>query len=161
MSADQAGRGPARPSLRPLAAQDLEAVVELDRRITGRTRRGYFEKRLGAALREPARHIQVAVADDEGVVGFVLARVLEGEFGRAGAVVVLETIDVEPGRQGQGLGRMLLGGLEDVMRRKGIEELQTQAPWTQHELLRFFDASGFALAPRRVIACPVERAANL
>ncbi|HET9989359.1 MAG TPA: hypothetical protein VFQ65_12600, partial [Kofleriaceae bacterium] len=46
--------------LRPLIAQDLDAVVALDRRITKSSRGGYFAKRLDAALRHPRRHLQLA-----------------------------------------------------------------------------------------------------
>ena len=35
--------------LRMLTADDLERVIEIDRTITGRSRRGFFEKRLEAA----------------------------------------------------------------------------------------------------------------
>lgn len=148
-------------SVRPLVEADLEAVVALDRRITGRSRRGYFEKRLGAALRDPSGHIQVAVTDDGALAGFALARVLEGEFGRARSAVALETIDIEPDHRRRGLGRMLLAGLEKVMRHKGISELQSQAAWYDHDLLGFFDATGFSLASRQIVGCPVGRATNL
>ena len=41
--------------------------------------------------------------------------------------------------------------LTKVMRQKGVQSLQSQADWTNHGLLRFFDSSGFALAPRLVL----------
>lgn len=148
-------------AVRPLLEADLGAVVALDRAITGRSRRGYFEKRLAAALREPGGHIQVAVTVDGALAGFALARVLEGEFGSTRSAVVLETIDVDPGQRHHGLGHMLLDGVEQVMRHKGITELQTQAAWSDHELLRFFDAGGFSLAPRQVVSCRVGRATDL
>jgi preprotein translocase subunit Sec61beta len=37
------------------------------------------------------------------------------------------------------------------MREKGVQSLQSQADWTNHGLLRFFDSSGFGLAPRLVL----------
>ena len=146
---------------RPLTAEDLDAVVAIDREIVGRSRPGYFEKRLAAALREPAGHIQVAVADPEGLAGFVLARVLEGEFGRPRPAALLEAIGVAPARRHQGVGRRLLAGLEEVMRSKGLVQLETQVAWNDHEMVRFLDQSGFALAPRQIISCPVSRAAQL
>jgi len=146
---------------RPLAAEDLDAVVAIDREIVGRSRRGYFEKRLAAALREPDGHIQVAVADDGGLAGFIMARVLEGEFGRPRPVALLEAIGVAPARQHHGVGRMLLAALEEVMGKKGLGQLETQAVWNDHALLRFLDRSGFVLAPRQIISCPVGRASEL
>jgi hypothetical protein len=32
-----------------------------------------------------------------------------------------------------------------------VQSLQSQADWTNHPLLRFFDSSGFRLAPRLVL----------
>jgi hypothetical protein len=86
--------------LRPLAAQDLDAVVDIDAQITGRSRRAYFERRLQAALRAPALHIQFAAEENGVLVGHVLARKLEGEFGRVKPAMRLELIGVRPGEQG-------------------------------------------------------------
>jgi hypothetical protein len=44
-----------------------------------------------------------------------------------------------------------MAGLIEVMRGKGVQSLQSQADWTNHGLLRFFDSSGFGLAPRLVL----------
>ena len=73
---------PALPTIRALAPADLSAVVAIDAAGEGRTRRDYVERRLRAAQREPALHAQFAASDGSGVVGFMLARVLAGEFGR-------------------------------------------------------------------------------
>jgi hypothetical protein len=37
------------------------------------------------------------------------------------------------------------------MRTKSVHMLQSQADWTNHALLKFFDVSGFGLAPRLVL----------
>jgi hypothetical protein len=44
-----------------------------------------------------------------------------------------------------------MNGLTEVLRRKGVQSVQSQADWTNHVLLRFFDASGFGLAPRLIL----------
>lgn len=157
----QASGGTAALKSRPLEPEDLDAVVAIDREIVGRSRRGYFEKRLAAALRDPASHIQVAVADDDGLAGFVLARVLEGEYGRPKPAALLEAIGVSPARQHHGAGHMLMATLDEVMGEKGLGQLETQAAWNDHALLRFLDENGFALAPRQIVSCPVSRAAEL
>jgi predicted N-acetyltransferase YhbS len=144
-------------STRLLSKHDFEAVVELDRRTSGRARRGYMERRLEAALRHPQRHVQLA-ADREGMLaGFLLARIVEGEYGRRHPAVLLETIGVDPDHQGCGIGRGLLERLETLMEKEGILELMTQARWTNRPLLRFLAGSGFTLAPRQILECPVEQ----
>lgn len=141
--------------LRRLAAADLDAVVAIDAQITGRSRQSYFERRLRAALREPALHVQYAVERDGMLEGYVLARRLEGEFGRAVPSLRVEVIGVRPGEQGHGLGDSLLGALEADARKHGATELRTQAAWTDHGMLRFLAHSGFILGGSQVIDCAV------
>ena len=47
------------------------------------------------------------------------------------------------------------------MRSKGSPVLRTEAAWTDHAMLRFLDAAGFALAPRQVIERSVDSGAEL
>jgi UDP-glucose 4-epimerase len=49
-----------------------------------------------------------------------------------------------------------MDGLTKLMREKGVQALHSQADWTNHALLRFFDASGFRLAPRLVLERSVQ-----
>ena len=104
---------PSGATLRRLAAQDMGAVAQIDAAITGRSRRSFFERRLEAALREPAVNLQFAVEQEGRVAGYLLARKLEGEFGRAEPALRLEIIGVAPGKQGKGLGLALLRKLQD------------------------------------------------
>jgi ribosomal protein S18 acetylase RimI-like enzyme len=144
--------GPPKTNVRPLTAADLEAVIALDAAIFRRSRRGYMQKRLEAALRDPSAHIQCAVDCDGAFAGFILARVREGEFGREAPAAAFEAIGVSPSIQRRGLGHMLMRGLEDIARRKGLASIQTDASWRTHELLRFLDDCGFDLAPRQVLS---------
>lgn len=137
--------------VRPLVPTDLDRVVALDRTLSGRSRRGFFEARLAAALRDPKGFIQLGIGDGDGLAGYVFVRVLEGEFGTETRSAVLDAVGVDPGRQGAGLGRTLMTGLEDTMRKAGIGELQSQVDWTNHGLIRFLGAAGFRLAPRMVL----------
>jgi len=147
-------------SSRPLKAEDLDEVIEIDRQNIGRSRRGYLTKRVDAALADPTHHIQVGIDAENGVAGYLLARVIEGEFGRDKAVV-LEDMGVDPAHDHQGIGKSLLAGLDDVMRQKGVGVVQTNAGWTAHDLLRFFDHQGFVMAPRHVVECGTDLANKL
>jgi GNAT superfamily N-acetyltransferase len=138
-------------NLRALKPADLAAVVELDRRITGRSRRVFFEKRLKAALADPADFIAVAVETDGVLTGFAIARLQNGEFGDDRRVAALDVIGVDPDSQKGGLGTLLLDGLAEGMRRRDLHELRTQVDWHDQKLIRFFAAGGFSLAPRQVL----------
>ena len=138
-------------NVRPLRSTDLERVIAIDSAYVGEPRRRFFEKRLAHAEQHREDFVHVGVARDGVLVGFAFARILRGEFGREQAMATLDAFGVERGSQDRGVGRALMDGLTEVMRRKGVQSLQSQADWTNHTLLRFFDASGFGLAPRLVL----------
>ena len=142
-------------TIRPLRPQDLDAVVAIDQAIEGRPRRGYVQRRLDAALREPARHAQFAAADAQGLVGYLLARVLRGEFGRQQPALRVELVGVRREAQQHGIGRQLLDALIAYARRHQVAELRTAARWNDHTMLKWLDAMGFALAPDLIIDCAV------
>ena len=142
--------------LRRLAAADVDAVVEIDAQITGRSRRSYFERRLQAALRAPTLHTQFAAEEDGVLEGYVLARRLEGEFGGVEPALRLEVISVRPGEQGHGFGDKLLCALEADARKHGIFELRTQAAWKDRGMLSFLDHAGFQLGRSQIIDCEIH-----
>lgn len=134
--------------VRALCAEDLDAVVRIDRKITGDDRRGYYEPRLRTALEESGIRVSL-VAEVEGIVaGFVLGRVYHGEYGRTESFASLDSIGVGPGYRGQGVGRALLRQLLRNLRALRIERLQTEVEWDHWELLGFLRESGFQPAPR-------------
>ena len=68
----------ASPVLRPAEDSDLESVITLDRGHSGQSRRGFFEKRWRAMARAPEAFISLAAEQENSLVGFVLAHVLDG-----------------------------------------------------------------------------------
>jgi ribosomal protein S18 acetylase RimI-like enzyme len=138
-----------------LASGQLDAVVGIDAALIGRSRRAYFERRLAAAQRDPERHLQVAVGADGVIAGFMLGRVLEGEFGRSEPQVRLEAFGVRPAAQHRGLGHELSAAFEAQATKRGIAEIRTTALWRHHELLRFLDRAGYRLAENAIVDCAV------
>src|SRR5690242_14475384 len=94
-------------AIRPLARDDLPAVIAIDTAIEGHSRATYVERRLAAALREPALHAQFAACEGAGLAGYILGRVLVGEFGRSQASLRLELVGVRPQAQRGGAGKNL------------------------------------------------------
>lgn len=137
--------------VRALRQTDLEGVIAIDSGHVGEPRRRFFEKRLVNARQHPEDFVHVGVTRNGSLVGFAFARILRGEFGREQAIATLDAVGVEHDSRERGVGRALMGGLTKVMREKGVQSLQSQADWTNHALLRFFDATGFRLAPRLVL----------
>jgi GNAT superfamily N-acetyltransferase len=133
---------------RSLGAGDLEQVIAIDCAHSGHSRRRFFEKRFAAAKAQPDDFIHVGLVEGRSLRGFAIARVLRGEFGHAQAIAVLDAIGVVAESRDQGIGQALLRELTAVMRRRGVHGLQSQAVWTNQELMHFFAAAGFKLAPR-------------
>jgi ribosomal protein S18 acetylase RimI-like enzyme len=138
-------------TVRPLRSTDLERVIAIDSAHVGEPRRHFFEKRLAHANRHPEDFVHVGVVREGALVGFAFARILRGEFGREQAIATLDAVGVEHDSREHGVGRALMDGITKIMREKKVQALQSQAEWTNHVLLRFFDASGFGLAPRLVL----------
>jgi GNAT superfamily N-acetyltransferase len=147
-------------SIRMLASDDLERVITIDRVHTGRSRRRFFERRFAAADLHPEDYIQIGVTRGGALRGFVFARLLRGEFGREHLAAVLDAIGVELESQERGVGQNLMEELVGKLRAIGARTLHSQAEWSDSELLRFFAASGFKLAPRlaleRSVAAPLD-----
>ena len=138
-------------SIRALQPRDLDAVVVIDQAIEGRPRRNYIQRRLAAAVREPARHVQFAAVDGGALAGYLLARVLHGEFGREQTGLRIELVGVRRDLQQRGIGRRLLDALVDHARRNAVAELRSAADWTHHGMVRWFDAMGFSLSADRIV----------
>ena len=150
--------------VRRLGVDDVETVIAIDRAHSGRARRHFFEKLLAAAKVRPADFVCIGIHRDDALRGFAIARILRGEFGRENAVAVLDAISVEIQSQERGIGHALMGELIETLRAMGVQSLQSLAEWTNHDLLRFFDTSGFMLAPRlsleRSVGEPLEEASE-
>ena len=144
---------PAAPDFGPLARDkvpvramkenDLPGIVAIDRRITGRNRSDYFSERLAEALFESDVRVSLLAERDDLPVGFIMARVDLGEFGRFEPIAVLDTIGVDPDFRGQGVGRALLSQLLVNLSTLRIERVRTEIDWRDRELLGFLDHCGF------------------
>lgn len=140
---------------RSLGFDDLEVVIAIDRAHTGRARRHFFEKRFAAAKAEPKDFLHIGIQRGGALRGFAIVRILRGEFGRERAVAVLDAVGVEPHSQERGIGQALMNELVENLGAMGVHSLQSLADWTNHDLLRFFKASGFGLALRLALERPV------
>ena len=141
---------------RSLQASDLDPVVDIDHRIVGRSRQGFFEKRLEAAIKAPEDFVAVGVEDGGRLVGYAFTRIHVGDFGTEGKVAVLDTIGVDPDIHAKGIGRIIMEALENRLRKKEVTEIRTQSDWRYPGLIQFFAAMNFEIAPANVLECSTE-----
>jgi ribosomal protein S18 acetylase RimI-like enzyme len=141
---------------RDLTAADLDRVVEIDAAGAGRARPAFYARRLASAT-DVGSDLGIGVDGGGELLGFVFARVLDGEFGGVAPVGVLDALAVAPADRRSGTGRTLLDALADRLRARGAVQLRTQASWTERDLVSFFAVAGFTLAPQLVLERSVEQ----
>ena len=129
--------------VRAMKADDLRALVGIDRRIVGRDRSAYFERKLAEALQESDVRVSLVAELDGGPIGFIMARVDLGEFGRVETTAVIDTIGVDPDYQNRGVGRALVSQLLTNLGTLRVEKVRTEVDWQDHDLLAYLDRNGF------------------
>ncbi|UCB59633.1 MAG: GNAT family N-acetyltransferase [Candidatus Bathyarchaeota archaeon] len=141
--------------IRALTEKDLDAVVEIDRKVLGKPRAEYWKRKIGLADIYP-RPALVAEIDGD-VVGFILGYVSGWEFGVPDTVGWIDTIGVDPDYQHRGIGKRLFKELVENFKRtgtvaqpeaknisiKGVNVVYTLVKWNDWSLLRFFHEVGF------------------
>ena len=141
--------------VRGLVPEDLEAVVAIDAKGTGRRREGYFRIKLQQNLKETGIKVSLAAEVDGLFRGFLLARVYYGEFGNGEPVAVLDTLGVHPDTQGLGIGQALMEQLLINLAGLGVPTLRTEVAWEDMALLGFFQRQRFRPAARICLELPV------
>src|SRR6185369_4433689 len=97
-----------------------------------------------------------AIDADGALAGYLLARLLHGEFGRRRPALRIELVGARREARGQGLGRQLFEVLRAWAVRHEVDEIHTVASWTDVDMLRWLQRRGFALAPHHVIESAVD-----
>ena len=90
--------------IRSMSEADLDNIVAIDRRATGRDRTAYYRRKMREALRESGVRVSLVAELDGHPVGYIMARVDFGEFGQTDAEAVVDTIGVDDGYRGRGVG---------------------------------------------------------
>jgi len=129
--------------VRKLEKRDVPAIVDMEERQTGVARPSFWEKRI--EMSEAIRpHWASLVAEiDNRVVGFLLGRAGELEFGLPGTVAWIEMIGVDPVFRRGGAARALIENFSESGEDHGIRTIFTLITSNQTELQQFFSRLGF------------------
>ncbi len=132
----------ARLNIRPLTIGDLDAIVEIDRKVLGKVRRDFWRKKI--ELPNPQYPQSGLVAELEGeVIGFIVGEVSGWEFGIPETVGWISTIGVDPNYQHKGVARKLSQEFINNLKTIGVSVVYTLVNWSDWDLLKFFHAMGF------------------
>jgi ribosomal protein S18 acetylase RimI-like enzyme len=138
--------------VRAMRPEDLPRILRIDQQITGRNRSAYIEGKLGEAMDDSAIRVSLTAQLDGAVVGFLMARVDLGDFGRAEPVAVLDTIGVDPGYGHRGVGHALVSQLFASLQALHIDRVETAVRPTELPLLGFLLNCGFVRSQRLAFA---------
>ncbi|GJL81838.1 MAG: hypothetical protein DHS20C01_14720 [marine bacterium B5-7] len=140
-------------NIRSLSLGDLAAIVRIDRHATGRDRSAYLAQKTAEVLEQSGVRISLVAEDKDMAVGFIMARLDYGEFGRTFPMAVIDTIGVDSGYHG--VGQALLQQLTGNLRTLRVDGMRTIVRWDDHELIHFLSNNAFAPAQRIALRCPL------
>ena len=129
-------------TIRALKTEDLDAIVEIDKRVLGEDRKNYWERKLKLTDSKSSQVSLVAEVEGE-VVGFILGDVSGWEFGVPETIGWMDTIGVDPAYQKRGIAKALAHELIKNLKEIGVRTIYTLVSWDDWDLLQFFHAMGF------------------
>jgi GNAT superfamily N-acetyltransferase len=133
-------------AVRPVEGTDLDAIVRIDEKLSGHTRKEYWRRRLElAGLRPPWMSL---VAETDGrVAGFLFGWVGESEFGM-GTTGWIDLIGVDPAYRTRGVGKALVERFANGGRElRAVKKLATLIDLAQADIREFFVRLGFQHGP--------------
>ncbi len=130
------------PIIRIMKEEDLNKIIEIDKKVLGERRPDYWERKTEIAGKKSPLPSLVAEIEGE-VVGFILGSSSGWEHGIPNNIGWIDTIGVDPSYQKKGIGRMLMKELLNYMKKVDVNTVYTLVNWRDGDLLRFFNASGF------------------
>jgi len=128
--------------IRALKREDLEAIVRIDEKVLGESRKAYWERKL-EALGSKSAQTSFAAEVQGKVVGFILGDISGWEFGVPDTIGWIDTIGVDPAYQKKGIATALADELIRGLKGVGVKTVYTLVSWNDWDLLQFFHAMGF------------------
>lgn len=144
--------------IRVLNENDLDAVVEIDRKVLGKKRKEFWKRKIAYSDIYP-RPALVAQIENK-VVGFIMGYVSGWEFGVPNSIGWIDTLGVDPQYQRQGIGTTLFKALiknfkktgrektnniktSDKTKIEGVNDVYTLVNWNDWDLVQFYNKMGF------------------
>ena len=128
--------------VRSFTQEDLDSIVEIDRKVLGKWRWNYWKQQI--ELSNAHFPLSCLVAEFDGkVIGFILGEVSGWEFKIPDTVGWINTIGVDPAYQHRGVARKLSEEFVKNLKEIGVTIAYTLVNWSDWSLLKFFRAMGF------------------
>jgi len=141
--------------IRSLQETDLADIERIDKRITGSPRHNYLQQKVSEVINQSGIRISLVAEKDGFIVGYIMARIDYGEFGRTSSMAVIDTIGVDPRYAGENIGHSLMAQLEANLGYLRVDGIRTIVKWNDFDVLHFLEHSGFTPAQRLTLRCPI------
>jgi len=141
--------------VRTARESDLNAIIRIDRKLNGRERREYYAAKMNEVMSESGIRASLVAEQDGQVVGFIMARVDYGDYGRTEPAAVIDTIGVDPGFGHTGIASALLSQLLANLDALHVEHVRTNVSWKNTALISFLDSNGFVPAQQLILSKPI------
>jgi len=128
--------------IRSFTQEDLDSIVEIDRKVLGKWRWNYWKQQIELSNADFPLSCLVAEFDGK-VIGFILGEVSGWEFKIPDTVGWINTIGVDPAYQHRGVARKLSQEFVKNLKEIGVTIAYTLVNWSDWSLLKFFRAMGF------------------
>ncbi len=130
-------------NVRIMTKDDLDAIVEIDTKVLGESRREYWTTKIVKQAESRPPDASLVSEIDGKVVGFILGEVSGWEFKVPNNIGWIDTIGIDPDYQNRGIAKILATALINNLKRYGVDTIYTLVNWNDWDLLQFFHAMGF------------------
>lgn len=158
MEPTQAGNLPETETVqvRTMSEADLDVVVAIDARETGRRRPQYFRLMMERAVKQSAMQVSLVAECEQRTVGFLIASLYYGEYGVVEPSASIDAIGVDPAFRGRHIGHSLMEQLRLNLGALHIATLRTEVQWDAFDLAAFFKKEGFVPSARLCLECAID-----
>jgi ribosomal protein S18 acetylase RimI-like enzyme len=132
--------------IRAVRRPDLAQVIEIDARITGLAKPGYWAQVLGRYGGRGAQGCFLVCVSGKRVEGYIVGEVRDWEFGAPPCGWVF-AIGVRPAARLAGLGTALLEAVCARFRARGVDKVRSLLARDNALVLAFFRSQGMMAAP--------------
>jgi L-amino acid N-acyltransferase YncA len=143
------------PAIREAAPGDLEAIVEIDKQVSGVKKTRYWRDTLELYRGHKGSQFFLVAEKDKKVIGFILGEIRAWEFGSPSCGWVY-AIGVARDSLMAGVGSQLLAALCMYFRRAEVTKVRTMIARQDHELLSFFRSFGMMAGPFQQLELDLE-----
>ncbi len=135
-------RSSSSPVIRTMVPSDLDRIVEIDIKVLGKPRVGYWEMKV--KLVEKRSQVSSLVAELDGkVIGFIIGYESRWEYGVPENIGWIDTIGVDPDHQRKGIAKILFTEMTNHLKKAGVDTIITFVTRRDWKVLKFFNSMGF------------------